>query len=205
MDGRFVTAFILPESWEILGYKLKPFSLRHQMTLLATENPMMGEDVTKVSPADLIMLLRVCSMDDPFIALGNPSWKDKWRLTKMEMDVPYFLRTMIQVSDYIRQCSSTPKTYTKEDGVTQFKKENIPNLLSLVTSLMARMHMSQKEAWGCTLGQAVWYLTAYSVSEGADIKILTTDEEEKAESDREFLVRMQKQALAEHKERMRNR
>lgn len=196
MDGRFVTAFVLPARRQILGYKLGPFSLRRYMALLAIKSPVLTSVASEISPADLLIFLRICSSDDPFHALGKPTLLEKWKRMRLEVDSAHFVQTVMDTKEYIEEGIATPKTFSKEDGVKEFKKENIPATLGLVTSLMARLNMSADEAWGCTVGQAVWYLTAYAVSEGADIRILTTEDEDKAESDRELLQRIKREALA---------
>lgn len=196
MDGRFVTAFVLPEKWEILGYKLGPFTLRRYMALMAIESPVLTEPPASITPEDMLIFLRICSSDDAFKALKPPTLLDKWKRMRMEVDSAYFVKAVLDAKDYIETGVATPKTFTKEDGVKEFKKENVPSVLGLVTSLMAKLNMTSKEAWSCTVGQAVWYLTAYAVSEGAEIRILSTQDEEKMESDKELIKRIQREALA---------
>jgi hypothetical protein len=196
MDGRFVTAFVLPEKWEILGYKLGPFTLRRYMALLAIESPVLTSPAAEISPEDMLIFARICSNKDAFVALKPPTLLDKWKRMRMEVDSAYFVRAVIDSKDYVETGVATPKTFSKDDGVKEFKKENVPSILGLVTSLMSKLNMTPEEAWGCTVGQAVWYLTAYAVSEGAEIRILSTQDEEKIESDRELLQRIQREALA---------
>ena len=205
MDGRFVTAFVLPEEWEILGYRVGPFTLRHYLTMLAIDSPILTGEVKDVRPEDVIIFLRICSMDNAFVALKEPTMADKWRQAKLEFNMNLMVRTVITIKEYVGTGLSAPKTFTKEDGVKQFKRENIPGVLGIATSLMARLNMDAEDAWRLTPGQAIWYLTAFAISEGAEIRILTTQEEAKAESEREFLLRKQKEALSFIKERMKNR
>jgi len=193
MDGRFLTAFILPEKWEIMGYKLKPFSLRHTMTLTALGSPIVEGDGPRVKPEDIVIFVRVCAAKDAFVALDKPSLWDKWCHARMEVDTTYYFDQLMAINAYIRTCNTMPNTYTKEDGEEK-KKENVPVVLGLATSLMSKLNFTKDEAWDCTVGQAVWYLTAYSIGEGADVKIISTQDEAKMESEKEFLVRMQKQA-----------
>jgi hypothetical protein len=193
MDGRFLTAFILPESWSIMGYKLKPFSLRHTMTLTALESPIVAADGPRVKPEDIVIFLRVCSSDNAFVALSKPSLWDRWCQARMEVDTTYYFDQLMAINAYIKLCNTMPNTYNKDEGQEK-KKENVPVVLGLATSLMSKLNFNKDEAWDCTVGQAVWYLTAYAVSEGADVKIISTQDEAKMESEKEFLARMQKQA-----------
>ena len=201
MDGRFLTAFILPKEWDIMGYKLKPFSLRHTLVLMALQSPVLAMQAGRIKPEDIIIFLRICSTDNAFVALKEPTWRDKLNQVRLEISIKKFVEVAVQIKAYMVACNTTPVTYSKDDEKEK-TKENIPGVLGMATSLMSRLHMSPEEAWNCTVGQAVWYVTAYGVSEGADIKILSTEDESKAPDERELLVKMQAEALAKVKERM---
>lgn len=203
MDGRFLTAFVLPKKWNVIGYELKPFSLRHTLALMALESPVLNGDHIATKPEDIIIFLRICSTDNAFEALGKPTLKDRWKLAWMEISTVYFLQALAQIHQYMTQCNTTPTTYTKSEQSKQ--KENVPSVLGMATALMARLHMRPDEAWDCTVGQSVWYLTAFAVSEGADIKILSTEDEAKTKAEMETLVRIQKEALARAKKEAANR
>lgn len=205
MDGRFLTAFVLPKKWDVIGYELKPFSLRHQLVLTALESPITKGDVPGTKPEDILVFLRVCSSDNAFEALGKPTIRDRWRLALMGVNTGYFLSTMAAIHVYMQTCNTTPTVYRKEENKKTKNHEDVPGVLSMATSLMSRMHMSPTEAWDCTIGQAVWYLTAFSISEGADIRILTTKDEEDAEQQKKELKRLQQEALAKAKKEYANR
>lgn len=198
MDGRFLTAFILPEKWEIMGYTLKPFSLRHTMTLTALESPIVMGQAPMVTPEDIIIFLRVCSSRNAFVALKKPSLMDRWNQARMERDTSYYFDQLMAVNEYMKACNTMPNTYKKPDE-DEKKKDNVPIFLGLVTSLMSKMNMSADEAWDCTAGQAVWYLTAYSIGEGAEVKILSTQDEEKMDSERAMLIKLQASSRAKLK------
>ena len=198
MDGRFLTAFILPEKWEIMGYKLKPFSLRHTMTLTALESPIVMGKAPMVTPEDIVIFLRICSSENAFVALKKPSLMDKWNQVRMELDTSYYFDQMMDINEYMKACNTMPSTYKKPDD-TEKKKENVPVVLGLVTSLMSKMNMSLDEAWDCTAGQAVWYLTAYSIGEGAEVKILSTQDEEKMDAEKAMLIKLQAESRAKYK------
>lgn len=194
MDGRFLTAFVLPDSWDILGYKLKPFSLRHGMTLTALDSPLMDGDIAKISPEAVITFLRVCSSETPSVALKKATFSDKRAYAKLQLDSGLFCETVLKIRDYISACNTCPKTYTVKDGKEEKTAENVPYYLSMATALMARLHFSPKDAWECTAGMATWYLTAFAISEGAKVKIVTTDAEAKAADEYAALVKMQEEA-----------
>ena len=193
MDGRFLTAFIIPKRWDIMGYKLKPFSLRYAMTLIAIESPFM-EGVAPTTPEHILMLLRVCSSDHPSAAFRSPTLMDYVRVARLSVDQRLFIRVTLQILDYMNTCNACPEVYQKPASETSKKRENVPGPLSMAVSLMSGLNMSADEAWSVTVGQAVWYLTAHSIAEGADIRILNTEEESKIPKEREELLKHQQKA-----------
>ena len=96
MDGRFLTAFITPKKWEIAGYELKPFSLRHMMSLSALESPFVGGDKAPSTPEQVLAFLRVCSSQDPSSAFTNVTLMDRFRCARMEVDTRYFVRIVME-------------------------------------------------------------------------------------------------------------
>jgi hypothetical protein len=199
MDGRFLTAFVIPEKWDILGYRLKPFTLEHSLSLTVIDSPFLNGKVENAKPEDVLVFLRICSSEHPSKAFRKPTIMDYWRIARMEADLLHLFDAIKQIMEYIEICCSTPKFYSKqnEKGI-EVKKEGIPLPLILATNLMSKLGMSKHEAWSTTVGQAVWYITTYSINEGADIKVLTTDDEQKAESDLDFLKKLNEE-LAKNK------
>lgn len=182
-----------------MGYKLTPFSLRHMLYLQALNSPFLSEENKIPTPKDILVLLRICSSTHPSEAFSDVTIGDRIRVAFMEVNPRYFFKALLQIKEYIEVCTTVPKTWEKPDEV-QKVKENIPGPLSMATSLMSKLHLKKEEAWEMTLGQAVWYLTAYAVGEGADIKILTTEDESKAKSEREWLEKFQQSQLAKYKD-----
>ena len=191
MDGRFLTAFVIPEKWDILGYTLKPFTLEHSLSLEVVESPFVNGKIENAKPEDVLVFLRICSSEHPSKAFRKPTIMDYWRIARMEADLIYLFEAIKKIMEYIEVCCSTPKFYSKENNkIVEVRREGIPLPLTLATTLMSRLGMSKQDAWSTTVGQAVWYATTYSISEGADIKILTTGDEEKSESDLDFLKKL---------------
>jgi hypothetical protein len=205
MDGRFLTAFIIPKKWEIMGYTLKPFSLRHMLILHAIDSPFVSGKSVPTHPEQVLACLRICSglhPDDAF--KKRVSWLDSFRAARLQLDSKYFVEVVSSIMEYMQICASSPQVYTKPD-TTEKRAENVPGPLSLATSLMSKLHMKPDEAWEMTLGQTIWYLTAHAISEGADIKILTTAAEAKADTEREALLKHNAEVLAKVKELRRNK
>lgn len=201
MDGRFLTAFIVPETWDIMGYRLRPFSLRHIMYLEALQSPLVcPPGPATATPEDLLVFLRVCSEVHPSKAFRKPSLMDRWRIVRLTADTEFFFKALSEIAEYTRICSSVPVVYEKEaDAKAVTKKEGIPPPLSLAVSLMSRCGFTKDEAWDCTLGQAIWYATTYAKSEGVDIRILTTDDEKVIDNERAELEKFQAEVLAKIK------
>jgi len=187
-----------------MGYKLKPYTLRHSLYLIALQHPMVVGKEKETSPQDLLAFLRICSSERPDLAFRKPTIMDIWRIARMQSDIRYFYRAMKDILIYMNESCSSPLVYTKEEGKEK-KKDGIPSPLVMATALMSRLHMTPERAWNTPVGQAVWYLTAFSASEGADIKILSTEDEQRADFEKEFLQKLQAEELAKLKEKMRNK
>jgi len=197
MDGRFLTAFIVPKRWDVMGYKLTPFSLRHMLYLQALNSPLLAMDRTP-TPKDILVFVRICSSTHPSEAFASATIADHIRIAWMEANGSYFFKNLQLIKSYIETCTTVPKTYEKPASQKKVK-ENVPGPLSMATALMSKLHMKKEEAWELTLGQAIWYLTAYAIGEGAEIKILTTSDEEKSDAERVWLERFQQAQLAKYK------
>jgi len=150
--------------------------------LTALESPFLVGTKPPTLPEDILVFLRVCSSGDPSKAFEKPKLSDYYYSARLGVDMRYYAKIAIQIKEYIEICCTSPKVYQKED-VVQNKTENVPMPLAFATSLMSKLNMSYDDAWNCTVGQAVWYLTSYAISEGAETKILSTDVEDKAELD----------------------
>jgi len=126
----------------------------------------------------------------------------------MQSSIEYYFAVIKEITTYIHECCSSPVFYRKEeldDGKLQNKKkENIPHALTLAVTLMSKLGMSEQEAWDTPMGKAIWYISAYSVSEGADIKILSTEDEQKADFERNFLVNLQAELAKAKQEKKQN-
>jgi hypothetical protein len=198
MDGRFLTAFIIPEEREICGYKLKPYNLRHMLYLTAIESPFVCEKSDKcMTPEALLLALRICSTNDVQRALKErPTMREQILVGKMMAERDLFTSSLRELLDYIGDSNSVPVVFEKEDKGTPRKAHNAPPPLLMAVTLMAKLHLTKEEAWTLPVGQAIWYLTIYGIIEGAETKIITTEQEAKMDSEADFLKRLQAEALA---------
>lgn len=199
MDGRFLTAFIVPKEWDIMGYKLRPYCLRHCLYLTALGSPLVDKNSNApLTPEMLIIFCRVCAGEAPETCCRKLTLKDEYHLGTMIGNSEYFLKTLKAIMYYIHECSSSPVTYSK-GGERVVNSENVPGPLQMAVGLMANLHFTSDQAWDTPVGQAVWYLTAYSISQGSETKILSTEQEARANFEKEILEKMTK----EHMERLR--
>jgi len=198
MDGRFLTAFIIPEERDICGYKLRPYNLRHMLYLTAIDSPFVVSKSEKaMTPDALLMALRICSTNDVQTALRmKPTVREQMLVGQMMADQNIFAKALRELLDYIGDANSVPVTFEKESKHVGKKADNAPPPLLMAVTLMAKLHLTKEEAWTLPVGQAIWYLTVYGIIEGADTKILTTEQEGKMDSEADFLKKVEADALA---------
>lgn len=201
MDGRFLTAFIIPEERDICGYKLKPYNLRHMLYLAAIDSPFVSQKSEKaMTPDALLLALRICSTNDVQGALRQkPTIREQILVGEMMANQDVFAKALHELLDYIGESNSVPVTFEKDTSKKGPKAENAPPALMMAVALMSKLHLTKEEAWTLPVGQAVWYLTVYGITEGAETKILTTEQESKMDSEADFLKKVQADALAKLK------
>lgn len=170
MDRRFLSAFTDPsDQLRILGRKVAPFSLLHRVQLQAIDSPLL-RDGSDVRPADLLVAVKICAGEP----IDKPTLKDSWYLGRMKRSEMYFVRQMVRFSEFVL-LESWPKFWEKKDKSRE--TSGIPWPLSVVAGLM-RNGVSEERAWTMPESQAIWLHSAFAVSQGADLKVLTHEDEE---------------------------
>jgi hypothetical protein len=66
--------------------------------------------------------------------------------------------------------------------------------------MTSKLGMDMKQAWETPIGQAIWLITAFSIQEGAETQIVTTEDDKRAIAERASLAKLQAEALASIKE-----
>lgn len=56
-------------------------------------------------------------------------------------------------------------------------KERLPWILAIATNLLHSTSLAEEAVWFMPLGKALWYHAAIAVREGANLDILSTEEE----------------------------
>lgn len=169
MDKRFLRAYTDPSGFKMLGKRMYPWCLKYRVWLTALESPMITGGT--VGPEDLLIAVNVCS-ESP---VGEFNWLERWRLLRLASNPPEFKRQLKLFSDYTL-VSHWPKFWEKKNEGT-VKGKGIPWPLSVVTNLVAN-GIEEQRAWEMPECQAIWMNSAFAVRGGADINVLSTEEEE---------------------------
>jgi len=171
MDKRFLNAFIDPAPLpRMLGRTLYPWCLKYRVRLTAFESPLVtgSRDVT---PADLLFACQVCADEEVGGRLG---WKDQLRIMRLMRNPARFESYLSAFADYIlvthwpKFWEQTKKQSTGDKGV--------PWPLSIVANLIAS-GIEEKRAWEMPECQAIWLNSALAISKGADVAIMSPEEE----------------------------
>lgn len=204
MDKRFLTAFSAPEEWDIMGFKLKPFSTRHLLVLTAVDSPFLSTGRFP-EPYETIAFLRICSMKRASYDV-RPGFLDSLFAFRLQFNTELHLNVCKAISLYIKEYCSPPKLVSKgiRDELVE-KPSDIPASLATLTLAMAKMGMTEEEALDAPIGRLSWYALCFSMIEGnRDVRLITTEQEEKAEDDRQSILRHEMEAERRLKTAMTN-
>lgn len=170
MDRRFLDAFIDPAPLRMLGRSLFPWCLKYRVRLMAFDSPLVTGS-RGVTPADLLFACQVCA-EEP---LGGPiGWKDQLRLGRLNDNPAKFELLLRAFSSYIL-VEDWPKFWeqTKKSGGGD---KGVPWPLAIVANLIAS-GIPEKRAWEMPECQAIWYNSAFAIRKGADVAIMSPEEE----------------------------
>lgn len=169
MDKRFLAAFIDPAPFRLLGRTLYPWCLKYRLRLHAFNSPLI-DGHREVTPADIIFACMVCA-EEP---LGDVGWVDKLRIRWLCAN-PYKFQVMLDAFAGYILVQDWPKfweqTKTKVGG-----DRGVPWVLSIVANLTAS-GVDYKRAWEMPECQAIWLNSAFAIRNGAEVSILSPDEE----------------------------
>lgn len=188
-DDRYYSAFLSLDTHSVCGYKLRPFSLKARLTLDAINSPLLPgrKEGGKLTPADLILAVRVCAHTDPFKAVKGGRFMDKVWLLRMLANPMLFGRQLIAWRAYLADTARHPLVaQTKESTKVQIPS-GIEWTLAVASSLI-EMGFSEDEAWTMPEGRAMFYFYARAIREGADLRIVTTEFEAELPSKRKAVA-----------------
>ena len=170
MDKRFLRAFLTPRATRLCGYDLFPWCLKHRLWLHALEHPVLvGGDPT---PEQIVFLAKVCS-ETP---VGRTTWRDRWETAKLRQPA-----NRNAALDAIRQhirLDCWPRFWDRPESQGEGARNGgVPWALSIVTNL-TRSGFTLEDALNLPECQAIWLSASASISQGAKLEILTSDDEE---------------------------
>lgn len=170
MDKRFLSAFTDPtDRIKLLGRSVSPFCLLHRVQLQAADSPLLRPDAD-IRPVDLLVAVKVCAGEP----IGKPSWLDSWHLGKMANNQMYFAEQIERFSQYVL-VDAWPKFWARKAKTAE--SNGVPWCLSVVANLVCN-GVPIEQAWRMPESQAIWMNSAFAVIKGAELKVLTTEEEE---------------------------
>ena len=169
MDHRFLNAFIDPAPFKLLGRSLYPWCLKYRVRLMAFKSPLITGD-RGITPADLIFACQVCAEEQ----LGGLGWLDKLRILSLNRNPAKFEALLKAFSGYAL-IHDWPK-FWEQDGKKSGGDNGCPWPLAIVANLIAS-GIEEKRAWEMPECQAIWLNSALALRKGAEIKIMTPEEE----------------------------
>jgi hypothetical protein len=168
MDDRFLNAFIDPAPFKLLGRSLYPWCLKYRVRLTAFKSPLIiGGNVT---PSDLIFACQVCAEE----RLGEIGLVDRARIAYLNNHPKKFEAMLNAFAGYVL-VNDWPK-FWEQDGKKSGGDKGVPWPLAIVANLIAS-GIEEKRAWEMPECQAIWLNAVFAMRKGAELKIMTPEEE----------------------------
>jgi hypothetical protein len=169
VDRRFLNAYVDPAPFRLLGRSLYPWCLKYRVRLMAFDSPLITGD-RGVTPADLIFACQVCA-EEP---LGGLGMVDKLRINMLTRRPDKFEAMLNAFAGYIL-VGNWPK-FWEQDTKKSGGSKGVPWPISVVANLIAN-GIEEKRAWEMPECQAIWLNAAFAVRKGADVSIMSPEEE----------------------------
>lgn len=170
MDKRFLRAFLTPSRTTIEGYRLYPWCLKYRIWLEGIESPLMRQDAP-ITVADLILALQVCSES----GVAKLGLRERWLAFRLAMDEDRFHAACRSFIAYALNQDSWPKFYERKEGQGG-AGSSVPWELGIIANLVNH-GVSYEAALNMPEVRAIWLSTAFLISDGSPLHILTTDDE----------------------------
>ena len=170
MDKRFLNAFIDPAPFRLLGRSLYPWCLKYRVRLMAFDSPLVTGS-RGITPADLLFACQVCA-EEPLG--GTIGWKDQLRMLRLARNPAKFEAMLEAFAGYIL-VQDWPK-FWEQTAKKSAGDKGVPWPLAIVANLIAN-GIEEKRAWEMPECQAIWLNSALAISKGADVAIMSPEEE----------------------------
>ena len=174
---------------------MRPFCLRHRLTLEAVDSPLLpgSPAAGRTTPKDLLLAARICSIADPFKAVNRVGFWDKVWWARMMINPLRFARELVAWRTYLLDTCQHPKVGVKADGPRTARDKGVHWSLT-VASRLIQMGFTEDEAWTMPEGRAMFYFYADAIRDGAEVEIITTEVDTKIPKAKEAVARAIKQA-----------
>jgi hypothetical protein len=136
---------------------------------MAFDSPLITGD-RGITPADLIFACQVCA-EEP---IGEIGIIDRLRLNRLNENPAKFEMLLEAFAGYIL-VGNWPK-FWEQDNKKSGGSKGVPWPLSVIANLVAN-GIPEKRAWEMPECQAIWLNAAFAVRKGADVSIMSPDEE----------------------------
>jgi len=123
-----------------------------------------------VTPADLIFACQVCAEE----TLGHIGFWDKMRIMSLVRRPEKFESLLNAFAGYVL-LNNWPKFWEQNNKKTG-GKSNMPWVQSIIANLIAN-NIDEKRAWEMPECQAIWLNAAFAMRKGADVAIMSPEEE----------------------------
>jgi hypothetical protein len=123
-----------------------------------------------ITPADLIFACQVCA-EEP---LGQIGWVDKLRIMRLNDNPAKFHAMLDAFAGYIL-LNDWPK-FWEQTAKRSGRNSGVPWPITIVANLIAN-GIPEKRAWEMPECQAIWLNAAFAVRKGADVSIMSPEEE----------------------------
>ena len=170
MDKRFLNAYIDPGPFRLLGRTLYPWCLKYRVRLMALESVLVT-NAREITPADLLFACQVCA-EEPMG--GRIGWLDQLRIISLQRNPAKFEVLLNAFAGYI-MVSHWPK-FWEQTAKKSGGSRGVPWPLSVVANLVAN-GIPEQRAWEMPECQAIWLNSALAIHKGADIAIMSPEEE----------------------------
>jgi hypothetical protein len=168
VDRRFILAFTDPQEVDFLGYRLPPFCLRHRVRLHAINSPFV--EAAQFTTAHMLAAIKTCAG----LPIDEVTGKDKALLYLWAKNDDRLSNDLLAFRTYMLE-SHWPKFW--ESQRIEQRVSGVPWILNLVANLISN-GVPDERAWTMPECQAVWLSTTFSGMKGAEINLLTTEDEE---------------------------
>ena len=124
-----------------------------------------------ITPADLLFACQVCAEE----TLGGPiGWRDQLRIMHLARNPAKFERLLEAFAGYIL-VQDWPK-FWEQTKKSSGGSKGVPWPLAIVANLIVN-GIPEKRAWEMPECQAIWYNSALAIAKGADVAIMSPEEE----------------------------